>query len=122
MALAYNEVMTLNSPNAFSGLEHLATAVILLNQKQQVIYANPGAEIVFGFSANQVKDLPISQVFPESEVLQEALTHAVKNNSPFREHEFHIKTIRQNTLAVVFYCVSECFLQDFRIRKNLRDR
>ena len=100
MGFAYNKVMTLNTPNAFSGLEHLATAVILLNKKQQVIYANPGAEIVFGFSANQVKDLAVSQVFPESEVLQEALTHAVKNNSPFREHEFHIKTIRQNTLAV----------------------
>lgn len=92
--------MTLNSPHAFSGLEHLATAVILLNKNQQVIYANPGAEIVFGFSANQVKDLSISQVFPESDVLQDALTNAVKNNSPFREHEFHIKTIRQNTLAV----------------------
>jgi two-component system nitrogen regulation sensor histidine kinase GlnL len=43
--------MLQNIPSGFSGLEHLATAVILLNQSHQVVYANASAEILFALSA-----------------------------------------------------------------------
>ena len=32
-------------PNAFTGLEHLATAVLLLDGETRVLYANPAAEV-----------------------------------------------------------------------------
>ena len=87
-------------PSSFAGLEHLATAVILLDKARCVVYANPGAEVVFELSAKQITGLPMSQVFPSCEILHSAVEHAIVNHSPFREHEFHITTLRQNSLAV----------------------
>jgi two-component system nitrogen regulation sensor histidine kinase GlnL len=92
--------MVQNIPSSFTGLEHLATAVILLDQERNVVYANPGAEVVFALSAKQINGLNISQVFPDCEILHTALENAIKNHSPFREHEFIITTLRQNSLAV----------------------
>jgi len=88
------------SPASFAGLEHLATAVILLDKSRSIIYANPGAEVVFALSAKQISGLPLSQVFPGCEILHAAVENAIENHSPFREHEFIITTLRQNSLAV----------------------
>src|SRR5690606_18483619 len=92
--------MDQTSPPSFAGLEHLATAVILLDHDRNVVYANPGAEVVFALSAKQIQRLNISLVFPDCEILHSALGHAIENHSPFREHEFVITTLRQNSLAV----------------------
>ena len=88
------------TPSEFSGLEHLATAVILLNFTHKVVYANPSAEILFALSANQIKGNHITEVFLHCEILQMAIDNAVKNNSPYREHEFAITTVRQLSTAV----------------------
>ena len=88
------------TPSDFSGLEHLATAVILLNFTHKVVYANPSAEILFALSANQIKGSHITEVFLRCEILQMAIDNAVKNNSPYREHEFAITTVRQLSTAV----------------------
>jgi two-component system, NtrC family, nitrogen regulation sensor histidine kinase GlnL len=90
----------LTSPALFAGLEHLATAVILLDKSRNIVYANPGAEVVFGLSAKQISGLPLSQVFPGCEILHTAIENAIENHSPFREHEFIITTLRHNSLAV----------------------
>jgi two-component system nitrogen regulation sensor histidine kinase GlnL len=87
-------------PTSFAGLEHLATAVILLDKSRNVVYANPGAEILFAVSAKQITGQNISHVFPGSEILHSAVENAIINHSPFREHEFLITTMRQNSLAV----------------------
>ncbi|MEQ1602585.1 MAG: PAS domain-containing protein [Methylophilaceae bacterium] len=85
---------------AFSGLEHLATAVILLDKSRRVVYANPGAEVVFELSAKQITGLPLSQVFISCEALNAAVEHAIESHSPYREHEFGITTLRQHSLFV----------------------
>ena len=87
-------------PTSFAGLEHLATAVILLDKSRNVVYANPGAEVLFAVSAKQITGQPIAQVFPGSEILHSAVENAIVNHSPFREHEFLITTMRQHSLAV----------------------
>ena len=92
--------MQQNIPSGFAGLEHLATAVILLNQSHQVVYANPSAEVLFALSATQVHGSHISEVFLHCEILQIAIDNAVKNDSPYREHEFAITTVRQQSFAV----------------------
>ena len=92
--------MLKNIPLSFSGLEHIATAVILLDASHQVVYANPSAEILFALSATQIAGQHLSQVFLHGEILQAAIDNAVKNNSPFREHEFAITTVRQQSFAV----------------------
>ncbi len=87
-------------PNAFAGLEHLATAVLLLDAECHVIYVNPAAEVLFAVSAHQMIGQPLSQVFPGAEVLLAAVESALSGNSPFREHEFPITTLRQHSLSV----------------------
>lgn len=87
-------------PPTFAGLEHLATAVMLLNEKLTITYANPGFEVVFAMSAKQITGLNLSQVFPGCEILCSAVENAITSHSPFREHEFMITTMRQHSLAV----------------------
>jgi two-component system nitrogen regulation sensor histidine kinase GlnL len=88
------------SLKAFAGLEHLATAVILLNDDSKVIYANPAAEILFALSSKQILGQPLTHIFPNSDILSEAVQQALKQHSPFREHELFITTMRQLSLAV----------------------
>ena len=88
------------TPNHFSGLEHLATAIILLDENRRVVYINPGAEIIFAFSATHVTGMLISDVFPDCEILMSAIKNAIQQQSPFREHEFTITTNRHNSFAV----------------------
>lgn len=88
------------TPDHFAGLEHLATAIILLDSDRRIVYVNPGAEIIFAFSVSQVKDLPLTEVFPDCDVLMAAVNNAISQHSPFREHEFTISTYRQHSFAV----------------------
>ncbi len=92
--------MVQNIPLSFVGLEHLATAVFLLDESRNVTYANPGSEVLFAISARQITGMPIEQVFPGCAILHSAVENAIVNHSPFREHEFVISTLRQHTLAV----------------------
>lgn len=87
-------------PTAFAGLEHLATAVLLLNGESHVLYANPAAEVLFAVSSHQMEGFPLAQLFPSAEVLLSAVESALAANSPFREHEFPLTTVRQNSLSV----------------------
>lgn len=87
-------------PTPFAGLEHLATAVILLDAARNVVYANPATEVLFAVSAKQITGNPLSHAFPASEILHSAVEHALATRSPFREHEFLISTARHNSLAV----------------------
>lgn len=88
------------TPDHFAGLEHLATAIILLDDNRRVVYINPGAEVIFAFSATQVTGMQISEVFPNCEILILAVNNAIAQQSPFREHEFAISTHRQHSFAV----------------------
>jgi two-component system, NtrC family, nitrogen regulation sensor histidine kinase GlnL len=92
--------MVLQSPTNFSGLEHLATAVMLLDDSLRIIYANSSAEILFALSSNQVAGNYISEVFANCELLHTAIENAKTNNSPYREHEFTLSTPRQHAISV----------------------
>lgn len=87
-------------PSYLTGLEYLASAVILLDASQRVVYANPSAEVLFALSATQITGNHISEVFLNCEILDQAIEQAIKNDSPFREHEFAITTVRQHTSVV----------------------
>jgi two-component system, NtrC family, nitrogen regulation sensor histidine kinase GlnL len=92
--------MVQQTPFGFNGLEHLASAVMLLNSAHQVVYANPSAEILFAVSATQIKNSPLSEIFLNCEILQLAIDNAVKTDSPYREHELALTTVRQQSFAV----------------------
>lgn len=87
-------------PTPFIGLEHLATAVMLVNQVQVIQYANPSTELLFAMSATQMMGSKIGEIFIHSDILQTALQHAVTNDAPYREHEFVLTTQRQQSFVV----------------------
>ncbi len=86
-------------PTAFAGLEHLATAVLLLDGDRRVVYVNPAAELMFALSFHHITDMPLDQVFSGAELLCSAVSKAFQSNAPYREHEFLITTFRHHTLA-----------------------
>ncbi len=92
--------MVQSTPNHFAGLEHLATAIVLLDNARHVVYINPAAEIIFAFSATHVTGMPIAEVFPDCEILMLAINNALAQQSPFREHEFAISTNKHATFSV----------------------
>ena len=87
-------------PACFSGLENLATSIVLIDESEYIVYANPSAEVMFALSVTKIAKKHISEVFLNSELLGLAITNAIKNNSPFREHEFAITTVRLHTAVV----------------------
>lgn len=54
------------APSLFSGLDLLATPVILLDDELRVVHANPAAENLFSFSLKNVAGLPLAQLFTDS--------------------------------------------------------
>ena len=53
---------------AFAGLDLLATAVIVANDEQAVLYMNPAAENLFEASNASAAGLPLAQLFGENPV------------------------------------------------------
>jgi two-component system nitrogen regulation sensor histidine kinase GlnL len=61
---------------SFPGLELLATAVVALDDKFVVRYANPAAENLFATGARSLIGQPFAQLFSETENLEKALVEA----------------------------------------------
>jgi len=73
-------------------LEHLATAVILLDDESRVAYLNPAAEHLFDVSGKNLRGLPMQQVFTHTEQLASAIQQAVQNDASFIEHDLTLGT------------------------------
>jgi two-component system nitrogen regulation sensor histidine kinase GlnL len=73
-------------------LEHLATAVILLDEESRIVYVNPAAENLFDISDKNMHGLPLQQVFNHTEQLASAMQQAVQNNASFIEHDLTLGT------------------------------
>lgn len=76
------------TPAALSGLDLLATAVMLVDDKLGVHYMNPAAENLFELSSTNVAGLPLGKFFSEDSVLVAAMGYARANNSSYTEHDF----------------------------------
>jgi two-component system nitrogen regulation sensor histidine kinase GlnL len=74
-------------PAPYSGLELLATAVFVLDEKFRVVYINPAAENLFALSATHVAGLPLHQVFGQADELVAAVDYALQHNASFTEHD-----------------------------------
>jgi two-component system nitrogen regulation sensor histidine kinase GlnL len=64
----------------FAGLDHLASAVLLLDAAQQVRYANSAAENLLGLAGRALIGRPLAVVLGHSAGLQAALDNALANN------------------------------------------
>lgn len=86
--------------NSFTGLEHLATAVLLLDQEMRVAHVNPSAENLFKLSRKHVVGMPLQQVFGEAETLLKAVEAALLTHASFTEHEITLVTADSHPLSV----------------------
>lgn len=73
-------------------LEHLATAVILLDEQSRIAYLNPAAENLFALSSKNLIGHPVQHVFTHTEQLVAALQQALSNNASYIEHDLTLGT------------------------------
>ncbi len=78
------------TPAASSGLDLLATAVVVVDAGLTVRYMNPSAENLFEMSSKNVTGLPLREVFTGTAVLEAAIEHARARNSSYTEHDFEL--------------------------------
>lgn len=73
-------------------LEHLATAVILLDDESRIAYINPAAEHLFDVSGKNLLGHPLQQVFTHTDQLASAMQQAIQNNASYIEHDLTLGT------------------------------
>jgi two-component system nitrogen regulation sensor histidine kinase GlnL len=78
------ELMTMET---FSGLDLLATAVIVLDDKLAMHYMNAAAENLLELSSKNTRGLPLAKVFSEDSKLVTAIGYACANNCSYTEHD-----------------------------------
>lgn len=72
--------------------EHLATAVILLDDAARVAYLNPAAEHLFDVSGKNLLGQPVRQAFTDTGQLTHAMQHAIRDNASYIEHDLTLGT------------------------------
>ena len=72
--------------------EHLATAVVLLDDETRVVYLNPAAEHLFDASGKNLLGQPVQQAFAETGQLANAMQHALRDNASYIEHDLTLGT------------------------------
>jgi two-component system nitrogen regulation sensor histidine kinase GlnL len=77
-------------PAALSGLELLAAAVVLVDQKLIVQYMNPSAENLFQLNAKNVTGQPLSALFDDTSTLSAAVIFARDHNGSYTEHALEL--------------------------------
>jgi two-component system nitrogen regulation sensor histidine kinase GlnL len=78
------------TPAALSGLDLLATAVVVVNAGLMVRYMNPSAENLFETSSRNVAGLPLTGLFTQTAVLEAAIDYARANNCSYTEHDLEL--------------------------------
>lgn len=86
-------------------LEHLSTAVLMLDQDMRVLYINPSAESLLETSGRRMRGIPITEVFVEPDAALQTLMAAAASGHAYtkREAEFLLPT---GTQIRVDYSVS----------------
>ena len=80
------------TPAALSGLDLLATAVVLVDAGYAVRYMNPAAENLFEMSSRNVTGQALGELFGGTAVLTAAIEYARANNCSYTEHDLELGT------------------------------
>lgn len=82
-------------------LEHLSTAILLLDDHLTVRYINPAAEILFGISASRINGRPLNEVIVcRGRSLQDRLYEYLLDGRPYTERETKILVSNNRTITV----------------------
>lgn len=87
-------------PNSLPTLEHITTAVILLDEQSRIAYLNPAAEHLFGLSNTNLLGHPLQHAFVHPEQLFAAVRSALGTNASHIEHDLTLTTPAGHKLHV----------------------
>ncbi|MGE5466396.1 MAG: nitrogen regulation protein NR(II) [Ignavibacteria bacterium] len=74
-------------PSAFSGLDLLSSAVILLDERQLIRHLNPAAENLLAVAERTWRGRPMTQLLGTSPTLAAAVESAINNNWSYTGHD-----------------------------------
>ena len=86
--------------DAFSGLDLLSSAVVLVDAKLVIRHLNPAAENLFAVSSRQLLGHPLQRLMGEPPELTSALDNALKNNWSYTGHNILIELTQDLHLHV----------------------
>ena len=89
-----------DKPNAFSGLDLLSSAVVLVDAKLIIRHVNPSAENLFAVSSRQLLGQPLQRLVGDPPELSAALDNALKNNWSYTGHNVKISLAQDVQLHV----------------------
>jgi two-component system, NtrC family, nitrogen regulation sensor histidine kinase GlnL len=95
---------------AFTGLDLLSTAVLIVDRELTLRYANPAAESLFAFSMKSVAHLKLERILPRNPALFSMLDQAVKSHIGYNENELTLEIPTHATLRLA--CVVSPVDQD----------
>jgi two-component system nitrogen regulation sensor histidine kinase GlnL len=79
-------------PANLPSLEHLATAIILLDDQSRIAYLNPAAEHLFALSNTNLLGHPLQYAFANTEQLFSTIQSAIASHASHIEHELTLST------------------------------
>jgi len=88
---------------SFPGLELLATAVIMLDDRLQVTYANPAAETLLAHGRKHLLGMSLARTLPGNERFIARLAQALADENGFTENELALELGGQTTMM---HCVA----------------
>ena len=77
-------------------LEHLNTAIILLDEESRIVYLNPAAENLFGLSKTNLLNHPLQHAFTHTEQLFNTIQMALTDHASHIEHDLTLSTYSHN--------------------------
>jgi len=73
-------------------LDHISTAIVVLDDESRVVYLNPAAEALLGVSGKNVCGHLLQKIFLHAEQLVVAMHKALQNNACYIEHNLVLGT------------------------------
>jgi len=82
--------------DAFSGLDLLSSAIVLVDARLIIRHVNPAAENLFAVSSRHLLGHPLQRLVGDSPELAAALDNALKNNWSYTGHNIQLKRPQQD--------------------------
>ncbi len=79
------------TPAALSGLDLLATAVVVVDARLAVRYMNPAAENLFQTGSKNMAGQSLDKLFTDTAVLMTAIGHARATTASYTEHDIEVE-------------------------------
>ncbi len=86
--------------SSFSGLDLLATSVILADEELRLVYANPAAEDLFAFSLRSVVNKPLEQLFVDPAEFIASLDEVLQHNWSYTSRNLTLTRQGQASLSL----------------------